>query len=208
MKTLQDSKETVEQKLMLSMMSSIETDPAVSQRKLSTQLGVAIGLVNTYLRRCIQKGWIKVQQIPSRRYAYYLTPKGFIEKTRLTAQYLSSSFEFFRNAQEQCLQLLEYCETKGWNRIILVGEGDLSKIAVQLMKGKNLELVTILNKEELLQEQKDSNQRFDYDAILITDIESPQITYDNLQKKYPKERLLTPDLLHVSRMRQFEEVVV
>ena len=44
---------------------------------------------------------LKVKNIPLRRYAYYLTPKGFAMKSKLTAEYLYSSFEYFRQTKKE-----------------------------------------------------------------------------------------------------------
>src|SRR5476649_323180 len=103
------TKEYLENELILQMLSSIENEPEISQRALSSKLGVAIGMVNAYMKRCTQKGLIKVQNIPSKRYAYYLTPTGFLEKTKLTVEFLKSSFSFLREAQNQLLDLFEHC---------------------------------------------------------------------------------------------------
>src|SRR5262245_61676822 len=78
--------------ILLGVLTAVEHDGNVSQRHISTELGVALGLANAYLRRCVRKGLIKIQQVPRRRYVYYLTPHGFAEKARLTGQYLSASF--------------------------------------------------------------------------------------------------------------------
>src|SRR3546814_4310673 len=53
------------------------------------------------LKRCAAKGLVKIQNAPARRYAYYLTPKGFAEKSRLVAEYLETSLHFFRGARSQ-----------------------------------------------------------------------------------------------------------
>ena len=66
------------------------------------ELDIALGLVNAYIRRCIKKGLVKVTQAPAGRIAYYLTPSGFAEKLRLTIEYLSYSFSFFRQAEADC----------------------------------------------------------------------------------------------------------
>ena len=77
-----------EERIMLNLLDVVEENSAITQRSLAAELGVALGLTNTYLKRCAKKGFIKVQQVPSNRYAYYLTPHGFAEKSRLTAEYL------------------------------------------------------------------------------------------------------------------------
>ena len=46
-----------------------------------------------------------MRQVPLNRYAYYLTPQGFAEKSRLTAEYLAASFDFFRRARGDCAAL-------------------------------------------------------------------------------------------------------
>ena len=95
--TMQASKEALESELSLRLLSVIEREKNVSQRSIAVRLGIAVGLTNAYLKRCVRKGWVKVQQVPARRYAYYVTPQGFAEKSRLVGEYLASSFSFFRN---------------------------------------------------------------------------------------------------------------
>ena len=121
--------ETSPEAITLGVLSVIEGDDRATQRAISKELGIALGLTNAYLKRCVRKGFIKVRQIPANRYAYYLTPQGFAEKSRLTAEYLSISFNFFRSAREQCAELFEICETRRWNRVALAGLGDLAEIA-------------------------------------------------------------------------------
>lgn len=58
---------------------------------------------------------LKVSEVPARRYAYYLTPKGFAEKSRLTVQYLSSSFSFFREAKADCARLFDAAKARVCN---------------------------------------------------------------------------------------------
>src|SRR3954465_12581462 len=94
------------ERIVLGLLESVQRDGAQSQRKLASELGIALGLVNAYLKRCIKKGLLKVREAPARRYVYYLTPQGFAEKSKLTVDYLSYSFSFFREARADCAQLL------------------------------------------------------------------------------------------------------
>ena len=112
------------------LLAFVERDAHVSQRALASELGVALGLVNTYIKRCVKKGLIKVQQVPSRRYAYYLTPSGFAEKSRLTAEYLSWSLSFFRRARLQCSDLTEIavlCAAEHGIAIVVIVDGSMRK---------------------------------------------------------------------------------
>src|SRR6516165_6383816 len=105
-----------QERIVLGLLNSVD-EGAHSQRRIADDLGIALGLVNAYLRRCIKKGFVKVSQAPARRYAYYLTPKGFAEKSRLTVQYLSQSFGFFRRAKADCAGVFELAKATGFSRL-------------------------------------------------------------------------------------------
>src|SRR5271157_5315579 len=118
------------QRIMLGLLQSVERDGGQSQRRLAAELGIALGLVNAYLKRCIKKGLVKVSEAPARRYAYYLTPHGFTEKSRLTVEYLSYSFSLFRRAKTDCTAVLDAARARGIERIAILGVSDLAEIAV------------------------------------------------------------------------------
>src|SRR5579872_6316548 len=103
------------ERIVLGLLSSLETDGARSQRRIAAELGI----VNAYLKRCVKKGLVKVGDAPARRYAYYLTPQGFAEKSRLTVQYLSDSFSFFRKAKSDCTRIFEEAAARDYKRLVL-----------------------------------------------------------------------------------------
>jgi len=131
--------------MMLNVLSAIERDSHLTQRRLSRDLGIALGLANAYLRRCIGKGLVKVGQVPLNRYAYYLTPQGFAEKSRLTVEYLTWSFEFFRRARKQCSELLTLCAGFGGSRIVLFGTGELAEIALLSAGEKEMDVPCVVD---------------------------------------------------------------
>src|SRR3546814_3103683 len=86
---------------------AIERGEVVTQVALKQRIGVSVGLINALLKRSVHKGYVKVRKVPYRRYAYYLTPQGFGEKSRLVAKYLETSLSFFREARSQYAELFE-----------------------------------------------------------------------------------------------------
>ncbi len=72
--------------ITLGLLNTVHENTSLTQRSIAQELGIALGLTNAYLKRCVKKGFIKVRQIPRNRYVYYLTPKGFAEKSRLSAE--------------------------------------------------------------------------------------------------------------------------
>jgi DNA-binding MarR family transcriptional regulator len=131
--------------ILLGVLSAIESDAGITQRKLSLELGIALGLTNAYLKRCARKGWIKITQVPMRRYAYYLTPQGFSEKARLTGDYLSGSLRFFRKARDQAAELFRDHRKRGLTRIVLVGSGDLAEVAALSALEADVEVIGVVD---------------------------------------------------------------
>ena len=129
MKTFANIKNSTDKKNIMHILSDISNGIFHSQRKISRQLGISAGLANSYVKRCLKKGWIKLQTVPKKRYIYYLTPKGFIEKSKLTAEYLSSSFSLYRNMREDCLKILTKCKKKN-NKIFLYSASELSEVFI------------------------------------------------------------------------------
>src|SRR3954471_20477176 len=133
-----------DERIVLNLLNSVD-DGAQSQRRIAEELGIALGLVNAYLKRCIKKGLVKVGEAPARRYAYYLTPQGFSEKSRLTVEYLSTSFSFFRRAKSDCMRLFEAAKAQGFRRIVLSGASDLAEIAVLCAVESGIAVVALVD---------------------------------------------------------------
>ena len=194
----------------LQLLNEIEQNQLGSQRSFSNKLGIAVGLTNLYVKRCLKKGWIKMSRVPARRYAYYITPKGFVEKSRLTAEYLASSFIFFREARQQCLDSLSYCERNGLGKVSLYGCGELAEIAVMVAREMSITLVAIIDPESDqtefagLKVVPGLDFKKDVDAVLITGIRAPQEIFDQLEKQIPGDQILTPSMLLISRKSKDE----
>lgn len=196
-----------EETLTLEILDSVQRNEQLSQRHLSRQLGVALGLANSYLKRCVRKGWVKVQQAPANRYLYYLTPTGFAEKSRLTAEYLSSSLGFYREAGNSCARLLDKCAASHWQRLLLCGVSDLAEIATLRAMERNITVVGFYDpdadKAQFLGkpvwhvlEQADA-----HDARMLTDIAQPRVRLDELATQAGTIPLLVPDVLRLETRR-------
>jgi DNA-binding MarR family transcriptional regulator len=203
--------------IVLGLLTSIERDSAVTQRKLAGDLGIALGLANAYLRRCVRKGLVKVSQVPLNRYAYYLTPQGFAEKSRLTGEYLAVSFDFFRRARRDTSEVLRQCAAQGWRHVALYGAGELAEIAALSAGDCGVDIVCVVDAAAAgrrcagLAVVPDFAAAKRYaaphaiDGIVLTDTRSPQASFERLcvlaaQDGFPADRVTTPRLLAISPM--------
>lgn len=189
--------------ITLGVLNAVDRGEPITQRSLANELGVALGLANAYLKRAAQKGWIKIQQVPSNRYAYYLTPQGFTEKARLTAEYLSGSLDFFRHAKTQIGEALDRFSARGRQRIVLIGVSELTEIAALCGLQSEVELVGIVDPAS----SKDSfaglpvARRLEdlpaAEGYLITTVRDAQSVYDAMVARYGPERVAAPSLLNL-----------
>ncbi|HEY7531835.1 MAG TPA: winged helix-turn-helix transcriptional regulator, partial [Nitrospiraceae bacterium] len=105
----------------LLLLSEVERDVHVTQRSLSSKLGVALGLTNLYLKRLAHKGYIKISTIPPHRIRYLLTPQGLAEKSRLTYQYMQYSIAHYRDIRTRLRCALSVAMKDGVSRIVIFG---------------------------------------------------------------------------------------
>ena len=129
----------------LKLLEAIETDDGPSQRDLARRLDVSLGLVNAFIRRLARKGYFKVTHIPRQRARYILTPKGALEKTRLTCEYIAYSVSFYREARQRMRRLFKGLQKRGMRRVILFGVSELAEIAYISMQEVGIRLEAIVD---------------------------------------------------------------
>ncbi len=112
----------------LQILNHIDENPETTQADLATQLGVAVGSVNWYIKRLVNKGYIKVTKMQRRRLRYLITPKGIAEKSRLTKEFVQASFHWYRLTREDSKRLLAQVAGAGYNTVCIEGDGDLAEI--------------------------------------------------------------------------------
>ena len=193
-----------EARLTMEMLHAVHGEGSLSQRGLAARLNIALGLTNAYLKRCVRRGLVKVRKIPPNRYAYYLTPKGFSEKSRLTANYLFRSFDFYRKARNQCDQLLGEAADAGLRRVALVGAGELAEIALLCALQHDIEVVGVAderasaNRFRHVDLVRDLASLPPFDLILICDVKAPQGSFEKLAGQYGADAIRAPSLLKIS----------
>ena len=127
----------------LQLLEEISKDSYVSQRKLSQRLGVALGVTNACLKKMISKGLVKVRGINHKRIAYYLTPKGLSEKTRLTYHFLQHTIRYYSTLKDNISVKLTALSRTGYKRIICYGAGEVLEVAFIILNETDLELLVL-----------------------------------------------------------------
>jgi DNA-binding MarR family transcriptional regulator len=157
------------------ILDELSNNDALTQRDLSKRMGIALGLVNSYIKNLMAKGYITVRNIPSRRYAYYLTPKGFAEKSRLAYDLLQDYTRIYREAKNNYRQLFFELERAGAKRIVFAGADEVAEFAYITLQDTKLELAGVVDNDrasEMFFGKKinplSELQNMEYDSTVIT----------------------------------------
>lgn len=174
---------------ILKILEELEGNHAPSQRYLSDQLNISLGLVNSFLKRLAQKGYFKATAIPRNRVKYILTPKGMLEKSRLSYAYIQHSFHFYRNARQKLRKTLTRLDQSGTKKIAFYGVGDLAEIAYLSLQETELELVAIFDEDKKVKQffrykvqPTDRLNKYTFSKVLITKIGSEETSIAKIMK--------------------------
>ncbi|MBW6521017.1 MAG: winged helix-turn-helix transcriptional regulator [Desulfoarculaceae bacterium] len=145
---MNNSKETnQDDQRSLLLMDELEAGEPISQREIAGRLGIALGLVNSYLKTLVHKGFIQIKAYPRNRYAYLLTPEGFAEKSRLAYQHVTQFHKLFRTARQDSLELFQRMEAQGATQLSFCGIDEFTEIAYLSLRETELKLVAVLDDE-------------------------------------------------------------
>jgi len=209
------SNQDKENRLTLDLLDAIEQKDDVSQRHLAQEMGVALGMANSYLKRCVKKGWIKVTTAPANRYLYYLTPTGFAEKARITGEFLTTSLALVKQSGESYSQFFSELAESGQTKIVFVGLSDLSEMAYlrALKAGLSVEGVfvpEIVVPEDSPPAQVLPSEWFGLDVktelpeswlgaqFIFTSLEHSYLVSEVMNAQYPNCSLFIPDFLSLT----------
>ncbi len=166
----------------LKILEKVDNEIVPSQRDLARELNISLGLVNSFLKRLVKKGYFKARHIPKNRMRYYLTPQGASEKTRLTYEYIQYSYNFYKEARQKLRDLYSGLEKQGVSRIVFYGAGDLAEIAYLSLQETNIELVAVFDDEKIGKRfmrytvvHPDRLTWLSFDRILITSMISAEL---------------------------------
>ena len=173
----------------LNLLQELERNPIISQRELSHKFGIALGVTNACLKRMVRRGWIRMMNQDHRKIGYFLTPKGFAEKAKLTFHLISWTVQHYSTLKDIIGERLLEIQRKGAERIVFYGVSDEMEIAYVTLQGLNLKLVGIVEDEDKIDkkesfgfELKGINQiaTLNPDAVLITSLIGQEVKREKL----------------------------
>ena len=141
----------------LRTLTSIETNPRLTQRLLAEQLGVALGTINNTLQGLEQQNWVNIGPKQGRT-TYELTSAGAAEKLRLLRLQLEETVDVYAELRAQISARIDALDGHR-RRLIFYGAGRIAQIAYIVVANRDLRLVGVVDDER-------AGQRFfEYDVV-------------------------------------------
>jgi DNA-binding MarR family transcriptional regulator len=129
------------------LISELAKEESLSQRELAQRLGIALGLVNSYLKNLVAKGYVRVKNFPKNRYGYLLTPQGVAEKSRLAYQHLRYFTNLYTTTRQDYLALFRALSEAKVRKIAFCGVDEVTEIAYLSLLETDLSLVAVMDDE-------------------------------------------------------------
>jgi DNA-binding MarR family transcriptional regulator len=130
------------------LLSEIEKEERLSQRELANRLGLALGLVNSYIKNLVSKGFVRVKTFPHNRYGYLLTPSGVAEKGRLAYQHLNYFTSLYTVTRNDYLEMFRGLQARGIKSVMFCGVDEVAEIAYLSLREVGLDLAVVMDTDE------------------------------------------------------------
>lgn len=168
--------------ISLKLLDEFAKAPTTTQRALADNLGIALGLVNAYVKRLYKKGYIKIKNLPRNRIKYIITPKGFAEKAKLTYNYLHYSLNYFRDIRRKIEQAYAVMMSSGVQNVLLWGDGEISELCYISARGLPIKIVGVVGEKRVENGffghhvySPEETQNTEYGAILVASLDEKMI---------------------------------
>ena len=143
----------------LAILEKLENNGHLTQRDLSKEVGIALGLVNHLLKKMVKKGWIKIKNIDAKKIRYLITPEGAREKSSLLHKRVESTIHFYLDAKRVIKEKVEHLKGDGVKSVSIYGINHISEVLFIVLKELGLELTYVV------EEEKEGEEWFGYNVI-------------------------------------------
>ena len=197
---------TINEQHVLRVLELVEERDKVTQRGVAAELEIAVGMANALIKRLVHKGYIKVKDAPSRRYGYYITPEGFMEKSRLVSKYIANSFKFFGEVRRDYEKIACQISAGQITGVCCVGTGEVMEIAQMVFAAHNIEVVCVI--DVLAHESQFNYQSFEeipkamvsrVGCLVITETRRPHKAFEIIASCNCGKDILAPAFMKIKK---------
>ena len=123
------------------VLDALDRYEITSQKQLADHAGISVGKVNYVLKSLLDRGLVKLgnfrrnpQKVLS--YAYFLTPKGLEEKSRIAVRFVVGRLNEYDRLRQTLIDRLGAIRRDGHTSIIIVGPKVIREFLISILNEK------------------------------------------------------------------------
>jgi len=122
------------------ILDAIEKDAKVTQSELARGLSISLGLCNAYLKRLVNKGYVKVLNFKLKNARYLLTPDGIALKLKLTRSYILRSLDYYKVLKNRSEDIIKGLKLEEVRTVAIVGANEIAEILYLYLQTTKIEI--------------------------------------------------------------------
>jgi len=110
------------------VLDAISQDSTITQANLASRLGIAVGSVNWYIKRLVNRGYVKVSRLDRTRLKYDLTPEGMSIFTERAMQYAKDSLKIYKSFRQKAKNIISELKSREIAHVFIEGDDEVMDI--------------------------------------------------------------------------------
>jgi EPS-associated MarR family transcriptional regulator len=153
------------------ILDALDRNEISTQRQLADNSGISLGQVNYILKSLLDKGFVKISNFKHSQnkigYAYFLTPKGIEEKSKLAVKFVLRKLKEYEFLRGRLTERLIKIEEEGYKRVLFIGPLMVKEFIENIIKEKEIRLILVNHYDDTV--SADSLEKDTFDIALIFD---------------------------------------
>jgi len=118
----------------LNLLEVIHKHDYISQREISSEVGISLGMVNILIKKFIKTGLIKAERMTGNKVKYMLTTEGFTYLSKKTIDFITRSYQAVLKIQTLMLEVIEKHYHKDEIIYIYGLKDEIGELLIQMLK--------------------------------------------------------------------------
>lgn len=136
------------------ILDALDREEISTQRQLADNSGISLGQVNYILKSLLDKGFVKISNFRHSQkkigYAYFLTPKGIEEKSKLAVKFVLRKLKEYEFLRGRLTERLIKIEKEGYKRVLFIGPLMVREFIENILEEKGIGLVLASHCEDII----------------------------------------------------------
>lgn len=175
----------------LAILNILNESPRISQSDISKSVNLAASMVNNYIKKFVEQGYLRKQNVTNRDMQYLITDEGDKRRLFLLISYMSEVINLYKISKSEFEKRFRNIIGEGVKKVLFYGAGETGEVAIHAIKSFDIMIMGIVDDDvELLGKDFYGHKIVSYeeieglkpDAIIITSFNYQDEIYSRLER--------------------------